>query len=131
MLDQSSGTASTSPNPTPPSASGAPAWSRLLHRTRLGKKFSEGARRLWLLLAERQWSPMDLANAITAASEPKKANRSALVSRWLYGERRPGLEYALLIQRLFGIDPALWRESPAEPFTPPGRVDPMDQLTTI
>ena len=100
-----------------------PRWLRLLHKVRLGRHFSEGARRLWLFLAEREWSQGDLAREIATAKDGR-GDYSALVNRWLYGGRRPSLEHALLLKKIAGIDPSLWTELSAEPFTPPAAQGP-------
>lgn len=98
-----------------------PPWSRLLQKARLGRHFTEGARQLWLVVLGKNWSQRELARQVAEASGKKtKHNRSALMSRWLYGERKPTLHYVLILQELLNIDPALWEKPPVEPFTPPG-----------
>jgi hypothetical protein len=102
-------------------------------RTRLGKRFSEGSRRLWLLLEERGWSQGDLATDVSAArtaqtapqpppteSRKKKKRNTGVVIRWLYGDRTPDRDFSLLLQGRYGIDAGLWSKRPEEPFTPPG-----------
>lgn len=78
----------------------------------LGRHFSEGARRLWLTLRKRAWSQKDLAAALGK-------HNSGLVNRWLYGDRVPNRESALLIYRVLRIPPALWGQHPSRPFTLP------------
>jgi len=93
-------------------------------KTWLGKHFSEGSRRLWLLLKERGWDQTDLAADVLAArsqadpSIPKRPSTS-VVNRWLYGDRAPDRASSLLLQERYGLDPKLWDQAPEEPFTPP------------
>lgn len=82
-------------------------------RTTLGDHFSEAARLLWAVVdtkCERNQST--LAEALGA--DP------GLVSRWLYGDRVPGLVWALELERLYGIDPSLWKSKPKRGFVLPG-----------
>lgn len=101
-------------------------------KTRLGKRFSEGSRRLWLVVEARGWNQATLAADVLAARakrgapppEPAETRRSkrpntSVVSRWLYGERAPDRDSALLLKELYGIDARLWSEEPEAPFTPP------------
>jgi hypothetical protein len=98
-----------------------------LVKTRLGKRFSEGARRLWLLMEERGWCQTDLVDDMTAAlarrAEVGQARSrkptTGLVSRWLYGEREPDRDYAVFLHEEYTIDAALWSKAPEQPFTPP------------
>jgi transcriptional regulator with XRE-family HTH domain len=82
-----------------------------LHRTRLGSKFSEGARLLWQTMEARGWTQVELAAELEVDS--------GLVSRWLYGERVPGREMALRIEEKLGIDPKFWGQKPTIAFVPP------------
>jgi hypothetical protein len=96
---------------------------RLHHKTCLGKHFSEGSRRLWLLLEERGWHQGNLAADVLAARSPGAPVRTgvttSVVNRWLYGDRAPDRASALLLQERYGLDPKLWDQAPQEPFTPP------------
>jgi len=79
-------------------------------RRALGPKFSEGARQLWLLMADGS-TPADLARRLGADS--------GQCSRLLYGDRAPGLKLAGVIQEKLGIDIPLWNMPPLELFVPP------------
>jgi len=83
----------------------------MLYRTRLGSLFSEGARLLWLALADRKLSQAD--------AERLLGSPQGQLSKWLYGERRPGLKWAVLIQAQFDIPPETWRLAPSRKFVPP------------
>ncbi len=89
-----------------------------LHRRHLGENFSEGARRLWAVVDNREITQAGLTAALGA--------RPGVVSRWLYGDRRPSIEWAAKIERLFRIPARLWAEPATEAFEPPGlhRQDP-------
>lgn len=76
----------------------------------MGGEFSEGARRLWKAVA-------DIGSA-TKVAEKAGASPSAL-ARWLYGDRRPGLEWALKLEVAFGIPPRCWQEESKRPFDLP------------
>lgn len=78
----------------------------------LGTHFSEGSRRLWSAMKERGWKQTDLARALG------KKN-TGIVNRWLYGDRRPDRNSALLLQKTLGIEVTLWDAEPSEPFTVP------------
>jgi transcriptional regulator with XRE-family HTH domain len=84
---------------------------RTLTRESLGRHFNEGARLLWLALRERDWNQ--------SVAERQLGVSPGLVNRWLYGERRPGLEHALLIERALGIPASGWHREPALAFEPP------------
>jgi len=81
------------------------------HRLTLGPVFSEASRRLWLEIQRRGWSQTRLKKELGA--------HDGAVTRWLYGDRKPGLQKALRVQEVLDIDPALWGQKPAQPFTPP------------
>lgn len=92
-------------------------------RKELGRFFSEAARLLWLEMLRREWSKADLGRALSEISAEFNVSagldRTSLVSRWLYGLRRPNLAFVLLLERLFQISPALWNTKPIQPFAPP------------
>jgi transcriptional regulator with XRE-family HTH domain len=88
------------------------AAARRLLRTVKGKDFSEGARRLWLALERKRLSQLDAGSLL--------GTDGATVCRWLYGERRPSLEFAFKIEKLFRIDAKLWLDEPTEAFEFPG-----------
>jgi transcriptional regulator with XRE-family HTH domain len=81
-------------------------------RTTLGPKFTEGSRRLWLLMKRFRWTQADAARALELDT--------GQLSRLLFGDRKPGLTLA---QRLAGppakIKLTTWGRPPAKPFTPP------------
>lgn len=82
------------------------------HRRTLGTKFNEGARLLWLALAERRWSRERLAEQLGC--------NSGAVHRWLYGERKPGTSYATKLAALLAIPTDAWGRAPTAEFQPPG-----------
>jgi hypothetical protein len=96
-----------------------PIWSQRLRRKKLGPRFSEGARHLWLFLKEHQWPPEALALEIAKATG-KTYNLSGLVNRWLYGDRKPSRLYANVLKKVAGILTDLWDQpSTDEKFVPP------------
>ena len=80
-------------------------------RLTLGPRFSEGARLLWLVLAERAWSQGEAARAIGA--------KAGVVPRWLYGDTRPSWDWASKLRDLFGIPLESWTLPPSIPFVAP------------
>lgn len=75
------------------------------HRRTIGKYPNEGARLLWAVLAKNDdWSQADLAREIGV--------KLGHVSRWLYCDRRPGLENANQMHRLFKIPTTAWHADP-------------------
>jgi len=82
-----------------------------LSRQTLGPKFSEGARQLWLFLARHRWTQADAAREMGLPS--------GQLSKILYGERKPGREWATKFQERAKIKPALWDQEPLELFAPP------------
>ncbi len=85
-----------------------------LHRLKLGESFSEAARQLWLYIVAQGLSQADLCRRIGC-------KRSQL-SRWLYGDGRPGVQWASRIEDLTGIAMRLWTLAPAEEFKPPAAI---------
>lgn len=79
-----------------------------LYRTWLGGRFSEGARRLWLIIRENGWSQAHIMRLVDAAD--------GVVGRWLYGDRCPSPIYAKLLEERLGILRDWWLTPPAEPF---------------
>ena len=89
--------------------------SRLIRPVK-GKFFSEGSRQLWLALDEKRWSQEELA--------AKLGTKSGHTSPWLYGTRRPGLEWALRIEKVLGIEASAWLDTSSRlvvRFAIPGR----------
>jgi hypothetical protein len=80
-------------------------------RTELGPRFSEGSRKLWLLVlaAGNPGARRALARKIETDD--------GTLHRLLWGDRRPSLELAGRLSRL-GIKPETWTIKPREPFTP-------------
>lgn len=84
---------------------------RVTHRRNLGSKFSEGARLLWSRL---------VASGEDLRSVPRALNCSVgLSNRWLYGDRRPSIEWAKEIQEIYGISASLWACEPTQTFELP------------
>ena len=81
------------------------------HRSELGEHFNEGARLLWKVLDERECSQLQLQRDLGVPA--------GVVNRLLYGERRPGLKMALLIEEKFDIPLTSWNEAPKKKFTLP------------
>lgn len=81
-------------------------------RTRLGDKFSEGSRMLWLMIAERYNGAQHECAAALGLDRGQ-------FSHVLYGDRRLGIDEAIRIRDSHGIDPSVWAKDPTEPFTVP------------
>jgi hypothetical protein len=86
------------------------------YRLELGPAFSEGARQLWLRMESRGWSQAHVRELLAKVTPAKTAG---LISRWLYGDQRPGTEWASRIEQATGIRAALWGQPPLEAFVPP------------
>lgn len=80
-------------------------------RTTLGPQFSEGARLLWAAMESRGWSQGQVAKAIDA--------KGGVVPRWLYGDIRPGWDWAKILRDTFCIPLEAWTLEATEPFIPP------------
>jgi hypothetical protein len=80
-------------------------------RSRLGPLWSEGARLLWGVYEQRYDSFSEMADDIGC---PR-----ASLHRWMYGERRPGLRWAVKIQGLYKIRPAQFFAAATAAFAPP------------
>lgn len=99
-------------------------------RTELGAQFNEGARLLWKALAAREWSQGELQKRLTATrpldgSKPRPL-ATGIVSRWLYGDRKPDIEHLVQIEKLFLDDKGVsevpvntWAKPASRPFVPP------------
>lgn len=85
-----------------------------IHKTKLGPRFSEGARQLWLRMMEQNLSQAEVARRIEAPA--------GYVNGLLYGKKGIGIIYADRIRGLFGIDPPLWLKPPTVEFRPPAAV---------
>lgn len=76
-----------------------------------GARFSEGARQLWLKMAELKLTQSQVARTL--------AVDTSRLSKVLYGERGSGGWFALACKEHFDIDPKLFKQPPAEAFVPP------------
>jgi hypothetical protein len=83
-------------------------------RTRLekGKLFSEGCRLLWLALRKRG---VNVAQARIAVG----CKYEGTLDRVLYGDRKPGLQLVLAIQKQFEVPAAAWTIPPKKSFELP------------
>lgn len=88
---------------------------RKLSRQDLGPKFSEGARRLWAALIKRKWNQQEATAELELSA--------GVLSRLLYGDRKPGRTTSETLRKKLGIDPPLWDRAPAKPFAPPAAVE--------
>jgi transcriptional regulator with XRE-family HTH domain len=80
------------------------------YREALGEHFNEGARALWRLI-EKGATQTALAELVGV--------KPAVLSRWLYGDRRPELVSAVKLESRLGIAPGLWHKSCARDFVLP------------
>jgi hypothetical protein len=83
----------------------------LNHRTKLGPKFSEGARLLWLQLEALNITAADVQREIKASS--------GSASCWLYGDKRPGRTFAQRLEEKFGVPVSAWDQPTTVIFVPP------------
>ena len=81
------------------------------YRRHIGPRFSEGTRLLWTAIERANLSIADAAKRLGWL-------RSTL-SNVLYGERLPGIESLVAVERVFGVPVATWAEEPTVPFIPP------------
>ncbi len=70
-------------------------------RSASGDKYDRGAFRLRSRLRLLRWSQADLARAMKVST--------ALVCRWMNGERRPSLSMALRLQSVAGVPVQVWK----------------------
>jgi hypothetical protein len=85
---------------------------RTHRRARLGRYFSDGARQLWLLLLKGTLTLEDVGRV-------GSWSRGA-AHHWLYGDRRPSIKAALVLEKFFRIPIAAWAKAPRRPFRVPG-----------
>lgn len=85
--------------------------SRRPHRTNFGNHFNEGARRLWKCLASNDESQTLLASEIGVSV--------GVLSRWLYGDRKPSRESASKIEARLGIPATAWDAKAKRGFSLP------------
>lgn len=81
----------------------------------VGEHWNEGARQAWLAMRAKGWKQSDLNREIGVALN--KPPRLGYASRILYADRKPGLDMALIIERLLGVSPTLWSMPAIEPFS--------------
>jgi len=86
-------------------------------RTNLGSVVNEGARLAWLKMRERDWDQSKLRAEIKAQTG-KEITSGALV-KYLYCDRRPGVQWTIVFETVLGIAPAQWHQEPSVPFAPP------------
>lgn len=92
------------------------------HRTELGPYFSEGARLAWLALDKRGWSQADLQRRLKGRARPDGTSlplRPGVVSRWLYGDRRPSTDALVQLEHVLGVPVTAWLRPPLRKFSPP------------
>jgi hypothetical protein len=80
-------------------------------RRKLGPKFSEAARQLWIALEERGWGQNEAMRQLELPS--------GQISKLLYGERKAGRVWSGRFKDQLGIEERLWDEPPVIPFIPP------------
>lgn len=90
--------------------------SRRPHRTTLGPHFNEGARLLWLRVAEAPYDGSQ--NALALAIDVG----AGLVSRWLYGDRKPGRAHSATLHQRLGIPASAWDEPASVEFVLPATI---------
>lgn len=79
-------------------------------RRTLGDAFSEGSRRLW--------AAADELGGVEATAA-KLGTQGNQLSKWLYGDRRPSIEWAVRIQDILGIPAVEWARPATASFIPP------------
>jgi hypothetical protein len=88
-------------------------------RTTLGPHFSEGARQLWLRMAERGWEQPRLSAEVEAGP--------GTINKILYGDRRVGARLSVRFEEVLGIRPRAFLELPLKEFAPPHAVAAQQQ----
>jgi hypothetical protein len=78
-------------------------------RAHLGRHFNEGARLLWRCL-EKKTLTIEALGRIGGWSR-------GTAHHWLYGDRRPTIACALVIERHFAIPVTAWGKAPRRPFS--------------
>lgn len=79
-------------------------------RTELGPHFTEGARLLWEEVRIRGMSQGEAGRSVGA--------HNGQFNRWLYGLKKPGIHFALAIERVFGVPVIAWTQEPTQDFVP-------------
>ena len=80
-------------------------------RKKIGRAFSEGARRSWAALEKRGWSQEGLRRKMLGPSGRMLSR--GVIPRWLNGDRGIDDFCARQIERLLGVPAPLWR-SPSQ-----------------
>lgn len=91
------------------------------YRLTLGEHFTEGARLLWAGLERHGWSQEDLRRRIVGRSG--QPLRSGVVTRWLYGVRRPDGDCRTQLFVLLGIPVGAWMAPATRAFEPPAMLE--------
>lgn len=68
-------------------------------------------------MREHGWDQSKLRAEIKARTG-KEITSGALV-KYLYCDRRPGVQWTIVFDEVLGIAPAKWHQEPSEPFAPP------------
>lgn len=84
-------------------------------RSKLGSKFSEGARLLWLACIKNGWSQADLRALLKCST--------GTVNRYLWGDRVPDRVMADRIREVAGVPIPTWDQPPKKAFTPPEKLE--------
>lgn len=79
-----------------------------------------GAEQLLERIAELGWNQLELSRRIDAST--------AVVSRWLAGQRKPSLEMAFRIQSATGLAADAWLEDPIDVADDSGEHGSIDDL---
>lgn len=85
------------------------------YRRHLGASFNEGARLMWMGLERTGMTQAELQRAMKIGA--------GLVSRWLYGDRKPGRSAANKLRDVLAIPTSAWDQPPTKPFTPPAAAE--------
>lgn len=86
-------------------------------RTKMGPRFCEGSRLLWLALERLGWSHSDLMRKLTGPTGKPLSN--GRVDSWLYGDSKPDRGPAAQLKMMLDIPMESWDQSPNEPFVLP------------
>ena len=86
------------------------------YRTQLGQFFSEGSVLLWKATGRYEGGREELTRKLGIAR--------GMLSTWLYGDRRPGIDKAVMLAKVLKIPVAAWLAVPSEPFSPPAMLEP-------
>lgn len=68
-------------------------------------------------MAERGWDQSKLRAQIKATCDDEISS-GALV-KYLYCDRRPGVRWTIVFQRVLGVEPGAWLRDPEGPFALP------------